>query len=277
MPDTPRGREWVARTLRELRENTGLSGNKAAQATRIQQSKISRIESAQFLPGRDEIRALCALYDAPDDVRQELLAAARDLRAGTTRARTVISRGSWQMQRNVARIEDRSSQVWVYQPTIIPGLLQTEEYMRQVFAARLPPADVERSVRERLGRAEVLESDRQFTFIIPQGALTWQAGPPHVMVEQLTHIRDVMQGRPNVRAGVIGQEQAVKVFPTHGFSVYDQRAVILGIWTGTSFITKPDEVADFCQLAQVLESTAVFGAGAQQLIGMIADGYRALA
>src|SRR5437773_2256298 len=51
----PQGRDWLSRTLRELREKTGMSGSKAAQQAGLSQSRISRIEAGRFLPTEEEI------------------------------------------------------------------------------------------------------------------------------------------------------------------------------------------------------------------------------
>jgi transcriptional regulator with XRE-family HTH domain len=270
--------EGLADALRRLREESGLTGTQAAKVVGISQSRISRIEGGRFVPTDDEIRALCKLYRAPALVRRDLLQAARDLRAETVTARTVISRGSWKMQARFGRIEKMSAEVCVYQPALIPGLLQTADYARLVFAdgGDITDDELDKAVAERMLRGDVLASERAFTFIMAEGALRWQAGSPQVMIGQLDRLTEVIATRPNVRLGVIPQSRSARVFTTHGFSLYDRKTVIVGVRTGTSFITDPQDVAEYSKLFGELEELAVYGEGATAVIRHVSTGYQLL-
>jgi transcriptional regulator with XRE-family HTH domain len=271
------GQDWLSRTLRALREEAGLSGVKAAAAVRISQPRISRIESGRFVPTEDEIKALCRLYRAPVDTRRQLLQAAADLRAETTPARVVLQRGAWKMQQRIQRIERDSSKVSNFQPAIIPGLLQTADYARLVFADgyEIAPEDLERSVSVRQERGAALGSGREFTLIMTEGPLRWQAGGPEVMVGQLSHMADVATAQ-GVHLGIIPQSQPVRVFPLHSFSIYDDRAVTIGTRTATAFITDEREVADYVELFAMLTDLATFGDGARAILDRIAGEYRSM-
>jgi transcriptional regulator with XRE-family HTH domain len=271
----PEGDDWLTRTLRQLRQDAGLSGVTAAKAAGISQPRISRIERGRFVPTDDEIRTLSRLYRAPAETRRALLRAAQDLRPETVPARVVLSRGGPKMQARIGRIEKASAEVCVFQPLLIPGLLQTADYARLVFAdgGDMSPEDVDEAVATRMSRAAVLDSGRAFTFVVPEGALRWQAGSAEIMLRQLEHVTDVIRSRPNVRFGVIPQSQPVDVFTQHGFSLYDRRTVIVGVRTGTSFIGDPRDVAEYSKLFGELEALAVFGEGAVRVIGQIAAGY----
>jgi transcriptional regulator with XRE-family HTH domain len=268
------GRDWLSGTLRKLREDAGLSGNQAAKLASISQSQLSRIETGRFLPSDDAIRKLCKLYRAPAAVRAELLQAVADLRPETVQARVVLSRGGWKLQQRFGRIEEASAEICGYQPALIPGLLQTPDYMRVVFGSGMSGDDLDRAVAARMARASVLDSGRTFTFIVAEGALRWQAGSPQVMLRQLDHLTEVIRARPNVRFGVIPQSRPAEVFTTHGFSLYDRRTVIVGIWTGTTFIADPKDVAEYSKLFGELEELAVYGEDAVTVIRQVATGYR---
>lgn len=270
------GRDWLSRTLRDLRHGTGLSGVAAAKAVGISQPRISRIENGVLLPTDFQVRAMCRVYGAPARTERELRQAVADLRAESAPARLVLSRGGWKMQSRIRAIEARAAEICGYQPAIIVGLLQTEAYMRLVFTQRGQVAGdlPEKSVAERLKRASVLGSDKDITLILTEGALRWQAGSPAVMVEQLEHIRDVSVAFPQVQIGVIPQTQAVSVFPTHGFAMWDRRTVMVGMWSATSVITDATDVAGYSRLFDQLVESARFGAGGQEIVGRIAAEYR---
>lgn len=274
MPE--QGRDWLSGTLRKLREDAGLSGVQAAKLSGISQPRISRMETGRFLPSDDAIRKLCKLYRADAQVRAELLRVVADLRPETVQARVVLSRGGWKLQQRFGRIEEASAEICGYQPALIPGLLQTPDYMRVVFSSGMAGDDLDRSVAVRVERAAVLASGRTFTFVVPEGALRWQAGSPQIMLGQLDHLTEVIGTMPNVRFGVIPQAQPVTVFPTHGFSLYDRRTAIVGIWTGTTFVTDERDVAEYSKLFNQLEELAVFGEDAMPVIRHVAAGYRLL-
>jgi transcriptional regulator with XRE-family HTH domain len=277
MAEAAPGRDWLSRTLRNLRQNAGLSGVKAATAAGISQSRISRIESGIFVPTEDEIRKLCRLYRVPAATRRQLVQAAKDMRAEVSPARVVLQHGTWRMQQRVGRIEAAAAEVCVYQPAIIPGLLQTADYARLVFADgdAVTGADLDQAVAARQARASALGSGPEFTLIMAEGALRWQAGSPQVMADQLAHIADVI-GTGGVQIGIITQQRPASVFALHGFSVYDSRIVIIGTRAATAFITDSRDVADYVKLFDDLRALASFGQGAQQVLDRIAGEYRAM-
>ena len=272
------GRDWLSRTLRELREKTGQSGSRAARQIGISQSRISRIEAGRFLPTEDEITKLADLYHAPVTIRRRLLRVVKDLRAEEAPARVVLQRGAWRLQRRIANIEENAAEIASFAANIVPGLLQTADYARAVFAdgGELSPEDQKKAVAERMSRSAVLEAgDRQITVIMAEGALRWHVGSPEVMVGQLQRLIDLSR-ITRLRVGVIPWTQPVDVFALHGFSMYDRRAVVIGTRAATAFITDPKDVAAYSQLFDQLEAVASFGTAAEPIISEIAEGYRQL-
>ena len=235
-----RGQDWLSVTLRDLRKAVGLSGMEAARRLGTSQRRISNIETGRFVPREDEIRALATLYEASPAVRRQLVDAIRALRAGAPRARVVMARGAWRMQRRIAEVEATSARIRVFHCSIVVGLLHTPAYARAVFSdgGDITGEDLERCVAERIDRQRILDSGRDITLLMTEGALRWQASGPSVMAKQLDHIAEASQ-RPGVRVGVIPWTTPVGVFPLHGFSVYDSRAVIVGTRVATAFLDRP--------------------------------------
>ena len=274
----PQGRDWLTHTLRELRAKTGLSGSRAAREAGISQSRISRIESGVFLPTEDEVTKLAELYRAPATVRRRLVRAVQDLRADEAPARVVMQRGAWRLQRRIANIEENAADISSFSATIVPGLLQTADYARAVFAdgGDLSPAQQDRAVAERVARSAIIEAgQRDITAIMAEGALRWQAGNADIMTEQLQRLaRIATAGR--VRVGVIPRTQPFNVSALHGFSMYDRRVVVIGTRSATAFITDPKDVDDYRKLFDELAAVASFGEAAASIISAIADEYRRL-
>jgi hypothetical protein len=92
-------------------------------------------------------------------------------------------------------LEARAKVIYKYEPSVIPGLFQTEDYARNLSRAlELGPERIERQVEMRLMRqANVLESDSrpELNFIIGEPALCRKIGTNEVMLEQLNHLLEL--------------------------------------------------------------------------------------
>lgn len=270
------GQDWLSRTLRELRTAAGMSQTTAAKMAGLSQPHITRFERGLQVPSEDQARRLCAAYRAPAGARRDVLRTVRDLRSEVAPARIALNRGGvWKIQERIKRVERASSVIRGFQPLVIPGLFQTPGYMLAIFSdgGSISPADLERSMAERAARQEVVLSGREIRYVIPEAALMWQAASPQVMADQLDHLAALI---PQTRSGVIPWTRAVGTFPSHGFHLYDQREVIVGTRTGTSFITGPRDVAEYARLFEALEVLAVHGEQAQEIIAAVASRYRSI-
>ncbi len=262
--------EHLGTSLRALREAAGLTGIQAAQRTEMSQPKISKIETAVLLPSVDDVDTLLTLYRAPPEQREELLELASALHATYESARTIIRRGAARKQRQIAEIEAQTAHVRTFQLALIPGLLQTAEYMRRVFSG-MDPAEIARMVTARQERQRGLYDDtKRFTFVVTEGALRLRPGPPDVARAQLHHVVS-LSTLTTVELGVIPWTAEVHDVPLHGFHVYDSRLVVVGLETSTATFTDPRDVARYLELFESLQHTAVFGDSARTVITGIAD------
>ncbi|NGO69993.1 helix-turn-helix domain-containing protein [Streptomyces boncukensis] len=87
-----------------------------------------------------------------------------------------------------------------YEVALIPGLLQTEEYMRALISDRYPPLDegtAEERVQARLKRQEILHRKPAVAlhFVVYEAALRCPVGGPKVHRDQLLHLLDLMRER----------------------------------------------------------------------------------
>lgn len=266
------GGDWLSRTLTDLRKDAGLSQTAAAEAAGISgQVRLSRIESGTFPPTEDEVRRLCTAYRAPAAIRDNcLLWASRDTPAWSISARKILT-GAGKHQAQLGQLEAASQEILIWQPLIIPGLLQIEGYARAVFSDRLSGSALDTAVTARLAQADILDSARTFGFIVPEGALRWNAGPD-VMPEQLAHLAAVANHH---RVGVIPQRQVVNTFPTHGFGLFNRRQVVVGLRHGAELVGDPEGVAEYVSWWDKLAALAVFGDEVRDVIATVAREYRA--
>ncbi|MFF4379561.1 helix-turn-helix domain-containing protein [Kitasatospora sp. NPDC001547] len=102
--------------------------------------------------------------------------------------------------------------IHTYEALLIPGLLQTEEYARELISHSLPPLDddtVEARVAGRMQRQEKLANSPRvlFGFVIYEVALRAKVGSADLMKRQLAHIID-LSSRRNVAVQVLPANRA---------------------------------------------------------------------
>ncbi|MER6137778.1 helix-turn-helix transcriptional regulator [Streptomyces sp. NPDC001815] len=108
-----------------------------------------------------------------------------------------------------------------YQVQVMPGLLQTESYMRALFSRRLAEAEeVEERVRARLSRQQrFLESDGPYySVVLDESCLHNAVGGPAVMRDQCAHLLRVGQ-HPNTHIQVAPAALAGLVHPNTSMSL----------------------------------------------------------
>lgn len=267
----------LADALWNLRKAAGMSAARAADLVAgRQQPWLARFERGAAVPTPVEVEALTELYGAPAKVRRRLVALSRDLRHDPNPPARMVMQRAGEMQQRIGRIEKASRRIATFAPTVLPGLLQTEAYMRVVFASGndLSSAQQAKASAGRLERAELLhQPGREFVFSITEGALRWQLGGAAVMAEQLDHLIEVSR-LPMVRLGVIPWTTPVDVAPMHGFDLHDRRAAIVGTETATAFLTNRHDVAAYVKLLADLERLTTWGEAARTVLAEHARAHR---
>ncbi|GCB46463.1 helix-turn-helix transcriptional regulator [Streptomyces sp. NL15-2K] len=97
-------------------------------------------------------------------------------------------------------LEAKATRIQAFGASIIPGLLQTEAYMRALFSAGEPgksPKEIDSLVADRLGRQEILRRDcpPDFWWIIGEAALRQLVGGLAVMRGQLASLLPLVNTR----------------------------------------------------------------------------------
>lgn len=276
----PGDRASLARVLREARRRQGLAGAEAGRRAGMSQSKVSKIERGFLLPSIEDVKALCEVYDLQANQRHELTTLVTELRK-EARYRVILARGMAEMQRRIAQLEASAVLVRSFQPAMVIGLLQTSAYMRCVFGSQVPgpevsAEDVDAAVTAREARTRLLDNQsKSFVLIMTEGALRWHADSPAVMTEQIEAIADAAT-RPNVRVGIIPWTTPVRLFPRHGFHLYDTDAVIVGTETATATMTGATDIEAYIDLFDALAELAAFDDAAQEHLTRISDDYGSL-
>jgi transcriptional regulator with XRE-family HTH domain len=187
----------LATELKQLREGVGLSVEQAAAQLGWSYSKLNRFELGRQIPPPAAVAQILNLYGVPGGRRDSLIQLARDAN----------ERGWWEdlgvFPGSYVGLEDASSVIRTWEPLLIPGLVQTEDYARAVIETSiddLTAADVEKRVMARIARQTLLSrrSAPEFHALIGEAALRQQVGGEAVMREQLRKLEAVARRRPNV-------------------------------------------------------------------------------
>ncbi|NYD38980.1 Scr1 family TA system antitoxin-like transcriptional regulator [Actinomycetospora corticicola] len=201
-------RRQLGARLRELRRAAGKTAKQVADDLGFSLSKVSRIESGDRAVQSDDISSLIHYFgvggSAADDMRA-LARLARRRRTPTPQAFaptlddvTVRQDGFFDLERDASWIRE-------FNGGVIPGLLQTREYMSAAIVDGTPgiSADlVAEAIDTRFRRQAVLDGDCQYEIIVDESVLLRCVGGPPVMREQISFITDaVASGR--VSFGVV--------------------------------------------------------------------------
>ncbi|MCF3121207.1 helix-turn-helix domain-containing protein [Streptomyces arenae] len=94
---------------------------------------------------------------------------------------------------HVAELERLATKLCEFEPTLVPGLLQTPDYARALFVASDPFATderIEELLRARMDRAPLLKGATRpvYWLILHETALCVPVGGPAVMADQLNHL-----------------------------------------------------------------------------------------
>jgi transcriptional regulator with XRE-family HTH domain len=276
---TPLPLRRLGLALRGLRLDAGLTGQQLAQQAGLSQSTVSRIELGQAIPSISDIEGWARVTRASSQQQAELRALAEAAAVETITWRKAIRRGLPDLQQDVRELEATAATHLNFQPTIIPGLLQTADYARQLVASGYPGGrpDIAAAVTSRLERQAILYDDaKHLEFVVAEGALRWRIGPPQMMLAQLDRITSLAT-LANVIIGIIPLAAEVPAWHVHGFVVLDDRADASAVvrvetlTTGLS-INDPSAVERYRQAFRLLREAAVFDEKAELLLrSLMAD------
>jgi transcriptional regulator with XRE-family HTH domain len=255
-PDRGADPEPIGVILARLRRLRNLSGHDLGQATGMSQSKVSRIERGLTLPSPEEVDRLVTALGGPTalavDLRQRvqrLRAEMIDLRAGGRRLHLGI------FQQEVADLEKSATTIRIFQPGLLPGLIQTDEYARAMLNAFVRPLpagtpgaarhDVLGAVDQRMHRQQALNDPaKKVVLVFTEAALGYRVCPADVMLTQLRKIRDRAQ-LPNVTIAILQQEAELRYPPLLGFQILDDKAVVVDLPTTSSYARSDEDIRVF--------------------------------
>jgi transcriptional regulator with XRE-family HTH domain len=263
----------LAAELRKLRERAGLSVQEAARALGVAQTKLSSTESARVGVSPDRVRHFACQYARDDAPLVEALAAMAAERVN----------GWWEEYRellptgflDLAELEHHARYLNTIEIAHVPGLLQTEDQVRAIFAysvPEFPTEELEARVAYRLRRQSVLDSHEAppYEAVIHEAALRIRVADRAVARKQLAHILEMAQ-RPGVTVRVIP-------FDVNGFAgvgypmlyaggpVPQLDTVLLDSVHGVAFLDGESQLGRYRALFDKVKDAALDEAGSRDFI-----------
>lgn len=179
--------------LRLARQKAGLTQQIAADQLVWSTSKIVRIEQGTVPVTPTDVRAMLHLYEISDESRiAELVELAKDAREdkGWGTFNDVLSQTGIEL----FGYESSAKVIYKYEPSVIPGLFQTQDYARALLKALgNSEQQVERRLEARAQRQRLLDQpDRpDLNFILGEAAISRPVGGEEVMREQITQVLEL--------------------------------------------------------------------------------------
>ncbi|WP_222932821.1 helix-turn-helix domain-containing protein [Nocardia yunnanensis] len=220
----PHPRQQLGAELRRLRDLAGISGRELAKQVGISQSTLSRIEAGHVVPPLPQVLDWGKAVGAEQDCLHSLRTLTEAAHSPEVRDWAAALADRAHLQDDVRALEQDAHLVRNFQPALVPGLLQTADYARRVFATFDPPYTPDAlaaALAARLERQGVLyDPAKRFEFLITEAALRFRPGPHRMLLAQLDRIISI-ETLDTVTIGVIPQDIEASTTIPHGFVIYE--------------------------------------------------------
>jgi transcriptional regulator with XRE-family HTH domain len=263
-------RKELGARLRQLRRAAGLTGKQLAAATGQHFTRISRIENGGQAPTPRNIQDWCIACGRADHIPDLLATAesiesaylewARQSRAGMRRLGDLHSIATYQ----------RTTTFRIHEPIVMPGIFQTEAYIRNMLAFWYTfldaPDDADATVAMKTQRTAIaLTPAKRILVVLGEQALRTRRGTSAEHADQLKHLLALMR-LPYVSVGIIPANRPRYAIATTGFWIFDNNAVALETPTAAIKVTRPHEIALYASMFEKLQTEAAYGHDARRII-----------
>lgn len=235
-------------------------------------SKLSKIETGKVSPTVVDVERILTAIGVSDDVKAEYMAAARAEATEATAWRLIRRLGYHRKQQQIKALDDSTKLLRLFQPSLVPGLLQTPEYVRAVFARRgLTEEQLSRVVAARLARQQSLyDTTKTLRFVITEPVLRWRLVSAAMMAGQLDRIISVSR-LPHVDIRIVPLTAPQSDVPGHSFVIRDDRTVTVETVHAEVVVTDPRDVEIYVRKFDGFADMAYFGDEMRSLVEKILD------
>ncbi|GAA0951739.1 helix-turn-helix transcriptional regulator [Streptomyces asiaticus] len=253
--------------LRALRLASGKEAKTVARSAVMSTSKLSKIETGKVAPSVVDVESILVALGVSEEVKVKYLEVVRAETTETTAWRLVRRLGVHKAQQQTRALESRMKLLQLFQPALVPGLLQTPEYIRAVLTRHdLSEETLTRTTTARLERQQVLYDDaKSLRFVVTENVLRWRIVSPSRMAEQLDRLISVSR-LPNIDLRVVPFSMAQRDIANHAFVIRDKRTVTVETIHAELVVTDPRDVSQYVDKFERFASTALCGDGMRRMI-----------
>jgi transcriptional regulator with XRE-family HTH domain len=250
-------REQLANILRQARLDAGYESHGAlARRLNVSRPVVSKAENPSSPTPSDAV--LAAIAGATGAGLDELTKLAQQARSGPP---------GW-FAGWTDDIEAGASVIRWFEPSLVPGLIQTEAYARAVLSWKPESASTEANLRSRLARQSVLDR-AELRVVVLETVLYREVGDAAIMSEQVEHLLNV-GGRPTVTLQVLPDAPAVAGSLGGAFAIASEGAADVATYSESivegTVHTDPDLVARAVRFFDWLRAEALPWAQTQDLL-----------
>jgi len=171
---------------------------------------------------------------------------------------------SSELQQQTGQLESDPVVVRWFDPSVVPGLLQTRDYARAVLDVCVGEDDVQAALEQRLSRQRRWRvSEVRTHFVLGEQALHTIVGDADTTRTQLAMLLRPLPS--NSTLGILPRNTRFHIASTN-FVIYDHDQAVVETVTGGLRVTDPADVGDYLTVFDTLTERAVQGADAQALI-----------
>ncbi|MFJ3912626.1 helix-turn-helix domain-containing protein [Streptomyces vinaceus] len=273
-------RRRLGSELRRLREISGMTTQQVAERLLISQPKISLLENGRRVVKPRDVRDLCGLYGVQDQRRVEHLMqlAGESGQQGWWNSYGDIPYGAY------IGLEAEAAAIRLYEPLVIPGLLQTPAYARAVIAGTIPlitPEKAAARLQVRLRRQDRLRAPGnplRLWIVLDESVLRRVVGSREVMREQLDHLNH-LSAQPHITVQVLPHEVGAHPGVSGQFSLLefaeagDVSVVYLERFTSDLYLEKRSDVRFYRDMYAHLQAQALSPDGTRHLVNEVIGAY----
>jgi transcriptional regulator with XRE-family HTH domain len=273
---TARRRELGAE-LRRIREHSGLNGVDMAWRLGWDPSMLSRAETGKRGITNVEIASYTGLCGVAGNQLAELLKLAEEPDAH--RIKPLGGRLPDEL-RTLIFHEQTAIEIESYQPIYLPGVTQTEDYIRALFLEgdHLDAADIESRVQARLSRRIILTRQQPVRcfFYVHENALRVPIGNAQVMYEQMLHLL-FLGGRPQCAIRVVPIAAGSRGLAAGSFQVFSYSegwpVICAEHETTSDFLESREDLLGYREVLNRVANVALDEARSRELIEGLASDY----
>jgi transcriptional regulator with XRE-family HTH domain len=194
----------LAAGLKKAREATDISARELSRRLKLSPGLVALWESGRRVPRVEHVAMALAILGTAPDERDRLFELAR-LSKSEPNWLTVGVPGISEQLVGTVESERAASKIIQWSPSLIPGLLQTSEYMRVILSrGGRDQVDIDGRLMLRVGRREVItrRNPVEFVAFIGEAALRDPVVEPDLMADQLRYLVE-MSGKKNIDLRIV--------------------------------------------------------------------------